>query len=399
MKYNLTGRIDTATAPVVDEQIQEAIDKSAEPVTSLTFDCSALDYISSTGLRIILKYKKLYPEFEVINVSNDVFSVFEMTGFSRIMTIKKALRKINLEECQLLAHGANGEVYKINDEEIVKLSLFAHAEANLVKEMEMAREAFVMGVPTAISFDTVEVSDGRTGIVMEALNSTTLAQQLKEHPEQLDSFIEPYINLFRTTNSIVGAEGQFRDVKRELIKRLYVPQRFLDDATTAVIGELAEALPDGNRLVHCDGHPCNALICGDGSTPNLMLIDMGDFGMGHPIMEILGWSFLMNGPDFSPARFIAPRVLGLDYDFTRLLIRKMLACYLNITDEATLDYAVEAAAYVGTLRLVILDMVRIKTEDKKARTRTMAAGIVEHKQDILDAIRFLTDLIDKQIIK
>lgn len=399
MKYNLTGRIDTATAPVVDEQIQEAIDKSAEPVTSLTFDCSALDYISSTGLRIILKYKKLYPEFEVINVSNDVFSVFEMTGFSRIMTIKKALRKINLEECQLLAHGANGEVYKINDEEIVKLSLFAHAEANLVKEMEMAREAFVMGVPTAISFDTVEVSDGRTGIVMEALNSTTLAQQLKEHPEQLDSFIEPYINLFRTTNSIVGAEGQFRDVKRELIKRLYVPQRFLDDATTAVIGELAEALPDGNRLVHCDGHPCNALICGDGSTPNLMLIDMGDFGMGHPIMEILGWSFLMNGPDFSPARFIAPRVLGLDYDFTRLLIRKMLASYLNITDEATLDYAVEAAAYVGTLRLVILDMVRIKTEDKKARTRTMAAGIVEHKQDILDAIRFLTDLIDKQIIK
>lgn len=399
MKYNLTGRIDTATAPVVDEQIQEAIDKSAEPVTSLTFDCSALDYISSTGLRIILKYKKLYPELEVINVSNDVFSVFEMTGFSRIMTIKKALRKINLEECQLLAHGANGEVYKVNDEEIVKLSLFAHAEANLVKEMEMAREAFVMGVPTAISFDTVEVSDGRTGIVMEALNSTTLAQQLKEHPEQLDSFIEPYINLFRTTNSIVGAEGQFRDVKRELIKRLYVPQRFLDDATTAVIGELAEALPDGNRLVHCDGHPCNALICGDGSTPNLMLIDMGDFGMGHPIMEILGWSFLMNGPDFSPARFIAPRVLGLDYDFTRLLIRKMLACYLNITDEATLDYAVEAAAYVGTLRLVILDMLRIKTEDKKARTRTMAAGIVEHKQDILDAIRFLTDLIDKQIIK
>ena len=399
MKYNLTGRIDTATAPVVDEQIQEAIDKSAEAVTSLTFDCSALDYISSTGLRIILKYKKLYPEFEVINVSNDVFSVFEMTGFSRIMTIKKALRKINLGECQLLAHGANGEVYKINDEEIVKLSLFAHAEVNLVKEMEMAREAFVMGVPTAISFDTVEVSDGRTGIVMEALNSTTLAQQLKEHPEQLDSFIEPYINLFRTTNSIVGAEGQFRDVKRELIKRLYVPQRFLDDATTAVIGELAEALPDGNRLVHCDGHPCNALICGDGSTPNLMLIDMGDFGMGHPIMEILGWSFLMNGPDFSPARFIAPRVLGLGYDFTRLLIRKMLACYLNITDEATLDYAVEAAAYVGTLRLVILDMVRIKTEDKKARTRTMAAGIVEHKQDVLDAIRFLTDLIDKQIIK
>lgn len=398
MIYHLIGRIDTATAPVVDKQIQEVISNSPEPVTTITFDCSGLDYISSTGLRIVLKYKKTYPGTEVINVSNDVYNVFEMTGFSRIITVKKALRKINLDECHMLAHGANGEVYKINDEEIVKLSIFANGEEGLIEEMNMAREAFVMGVPTAISFDTVEVSDGRKGIVLEALNSTTLAQYLKDHPEQLDRFIEPYIDLFRTTNSIVGEEGQFRRVKQELMGQLNVPERFLDDDTIKVIWELADALPESNRLVHCDGHPCNALLCGDGTDTKLMLIDMGDFGMGHPIMEVIGWAFLMNGPDYSPARFIAPRVLGLDADFTKTLFRRMIASYLHITDESTLDRAVEASAYVGTLRLVILDQKRIKDIEKRQRTITMAAAMVEHRQDILDAIAFLTDLIDKNIL-
>lgn len=56
MIYNLTGRIDTAVAPKVENLIQEAISNASEPVTNLIFDCSALDYISSTGLRIVLKY-------------------------------------------------------------------------------------------------------------------------------------------------------------------------------------------------------------------------------------------------------------------------------------------------------------------------------------------------------
>lgn len=213
MTYNLTGRIDTANAPKVDELIQEAIDKATEPITSLTFDCSALVFISSTGLRIVLKYKKLYPSLEVINVSNDVYSVFEMTGFSRIITVKKAMRTINLDECILLGRGGNGEVYKINDEEIIKLCLRQEDEQKLIEEMNLAREAFVLGVPTVISFDTAKVNDGRTGIVMEAINPDTYSSWLTEHPDEIETYMQQYVDLFKTTNAIEVMPGQFRSAK------------------------------------------------------------------------------------------------------------------------------------------------------------------------------------------
>ena len=114
----LIGRLDTANATAVDAQIAQEI---TAQTTAITFDCSELEYISSTGLRIVLKYKKQFPELEVVNVSPDVYNVFEMTGFSRILTVKKALRKIDLTKCQMLAEGANGAVYKVSDEEIVKI--------------------------------------------------------------------------------------------------------------------------------------------------------------------------------------------------------------------------------------------------------------------------------------
>lgn len=56
MIYNLTERIDTAVASKVENLIQETISNASEPVTNLIFDCYALDYISSAGLRIVLKY-------------------------------------------------------------------------------------------------------------------------------------------------------------------------------------------------------------------------------------------------------------------------------------------------------------------------------------------------------
>lgn len=391
----LTGRIDTTVAPKIDNNISEELTKLGTEPLELVFDCSELDYISSSGLRIILKYKKLYPQLVLNNVSNDIYNVFEMTGFTNIIMVRKALRRINLEECQRLARGANGEVYKINDEEIVKLSLFAEREDELIEEMNTARKAFIMGVPTMISYDEVIVSDGRKGIVMEALNSTTLAQHLKDYPEDLDSYIEPYINLFRTTNAIVTEPGEFRSTKQKLLAVLQSPGNFIGEELTAEIKTLIEALPDGLNLIHADGHPSNALLCGDSDSRNLMLIDMGDLSAGHPIFEIIGWAFLMNGTEYSPAHIIGPMALGLDYDFLQKMFRKMIASYLQLTDKDTIDHAVEAAAYVGVLRLICMDQVRNLPPEKQQRTIRMTNATIEHRQDVLDSIAFLTDIIDK----
>ncbi|MGN1171894.1 MAG: STAS domain-containing protein [Lachnospiraceae bacterium] len=79
------GRLDTLTAPELEKEMQESI----AGVTDLIFDFEALEYISSAGLRVLLRLMKQMKQRMVIrNVNELVSEVFEVTGFSDIFTIE-----------------------------------------------------------------------------------------------------------------------------------------------------------------------------------------------------------------------------------------------------------------------------------------------------------------------
>ncbi len=83
----LTGRLDTSSSPELEKKLQEAIGG----VTALTFDLSALDYISSAGLRVLLSAQKVMNkqgQMKVIHVSDVIMEIFEVTGFTDILTIE-----------------------------------------------------------------------------------------------------------------------------------------------------------------------------------------------------------------------------------------------------------------------------------------------------------------------
>ena len=84
----ITGWLDTQTAP----QLGEALSQLDDNVTSLVFDFSKLEYISSAGLRqVVVAYTKMAGKdgFKLINVSNEVFDVFRLTGFDQKIQIEK----------------------------------------------------------------------------------------------------------------------------------------------------------------------------------------------------------------------------------------------------------------------------------------------------------------------
>ena len=84
----ISGWLDTQTSP----QLGEALSKLDDSVTSLVFDFSKLEYISSAGLRqVISAYKKMAGKdgFKIINVSEEVFDVFRLTGFDQKIQIEK----------------------------------------------------------------------------------------------------------------------------------------------------------------------------------------------------------------------------------------------------------------------------------------------------------------------
>ena len=115
----LEGRIDSGNSSDVENEIHEAIgDKKP---ASVILDASALEYISSAGLRVILRLRKDNPTLRVINVSSEVFEVFEMTGFTEMMSVEKAYRQVSVEGCEEIGRGANGTIYRIDKDNVVKV--------------------------------------------------------------------------------------------------------------------------------------------------------------------------------------------------------------------------------------------------------------------------------------
>lgn len=83
----LAGRLDTATAPELEAELDGCINDAKD----LVFDFAGLDYISSAGLRVILKAQKTMNKqgsMKLINVNESIMEVFDITGFADILTIE-----------------------------------------------------------------------------------------------------------------------------------------------------------------------------------------------------------------------------------------------------------------------------------------------------------------------
>ena len=84
---SLTGRLDTTTAPELEKELKDSLDG----VSALTLDFSGLEYISSAGLRVLLAAQKIMNkqgEMKVAHVNETIMEIFEVTGFSDILTIE-----------------------------------------------------------------------------------------------------------------------------------------------------------------------------------------------------------------------------------------------------------------------------------------------------------------------
>lgn len=396
MIIELKGHLDTSKIPEAKKSIDAQL-AGINPAEHIVIDCTELDYISSSGLRVLLVIKKMFSDMEVINVSNNVYSVFEVTGFTRIFDVRKALRKIDLTECELIGEGGNGAVYRINEEEIVKVSKHSRGEDTLVHESEQVREAFLMGIPTVISFDTVDCGDGRKGIVMEALNSQSLGAYLSANSDSMDEIVPKYVELFRQANSVEVETPLFRNTKEWLRSLINLPQRIVNEEEAAMLSGLLDEIPDSNHFVHFDGHAGNILMHGSQDDRSLMLIDFGDSGTGHPILEIAGWGFVMLEPDFGQGDDQQRKITGMSREVCQQFSRRILAEMFHTTDEVEIEDLLHKASLVARLKSAFvaqywyaaLPSGKFKTFMKKLVDETITLV-----PEIREAIRYFVNLVE-----
>ena len=280
-KITLCGRLDTSCSAQTKTDIDRFLSTSA-PIRSLTVDAEQLEYLSSSGLRILLSLAKQFKDFKVTGVNADVYDVLSMTGFVKIMTVERALRQMSIEGCQMIGVGGVGTVYRVDGDTIIKVFREGTTMDEVRKEITMSKEAFVLGMPTAISFDVVKVGS-QYGLVYELLNADTLSSLVKREPERIDEFARQYATLFHQLHDIeVPVGSSVPNAIDHERKQLQHVRRYFPDEGIDLLLQILDAIPESNRLLHLDLQIKNAMMQGN----ELMLIDMGEVGYGHPVLDL-----------------------------------------------------------------------------------------------------------------
>ena len=376
----LSGHIDSANAAAVEAAINDI--RSQNPHSSIVFDCDKLEYISSAGLRVVLRVKKAVNDTSLINVSAEVYDIFDMTGFTEMMEIKKAYRVLSVEGCEVIGQGANGKVYRIDSDTIVKVYLNPDALPEIHRERELARAAFVLGVPTAIPYDVVRIQGGGYGSVFELLNASSFAKLLVSGEKTSDEIAAMSVELLKLIHSTVVKPGIMPDMKQTAVGWAEFLKDYLEAPQYEKLHRLITSVPDDDHMMHGDYHIKNVMLQNGES----LLIDMDTLCHGHPVFELAsmfnaycGYSELDHG--------IVKDFLGIDYDTSRGLWLKMLSLYLGTNDEQVISSIEKKAQIVGYTRMMRRAIRRNALETEAGR-----ATIAHYREKLAELLAGIDDL-------
>lgn len=291
MKHNLDNNvltiylsdvIDANTSSQIEEEIFSIL--SSNTYSKLILDFDEVTYVSSAGLRVILKIKKHTNEVEIINVSRDVYDVFEMTGFIEIMSIKKGLRKLVLEDAEEIGRGANGKVYRYKGDMVVKVYYSKQVTLEEIQnEINLAKKAFVMGIPTAIPFDIVKVGE-YFGSVFELINAKSLANLINEDPTKLEQYIIEFVEFLKNIHNIQISDNSVPSIVPTCHTWVNYVKDLLDAPRAAKLIKMVDEIPALNTMLHGDYHVKNVMI----QNGEMILIDMDTVCKGSILFELSG---------------------------------------------------------------------------------------------------------------
>ncbi len=273
------GELNSYNADVMEKEIDEVL--SSSKFQTLNLDFAKLHYISSAGLRIILKIKQKHDDSHVINANLDVYDVLQMTGFTNIMDVKKAMREMSVEGAEIIGEGFFSTVYRIDKDTIIKVFNRTSDEKQIERELKLAKQAFVLGIPTAISFDIVKVKD-KLGVRFEMLDCMSLKNAFIKYPEKYDELLNKYVDLLKKINTTECFDPSVPSIKKFFIEKVDAIKHLLDEAHYEKLLGLMKSVPERSTFVHGDCHFKNIMVQGE----DFLLIDMDTLSVGHPIFEL-----------------------------------------------------------------------------------------------------------------
>ena len=287
-------------------------------------------------------------------------------------------KEISVDGCELLGSGAKGEVYRYDEELVIKVFNENNTYADVEQEIAKARKAFILGIPTAISFGIVSVGR-RYGAMFEMVDSDTVSRCIARSPEQVKVYAGIMADVATVIHGIRALpEDGFPYVYDRVRRYISGGIGMEDEALAAKCMKLIDALPITDTLIHGDFHTGNVFM----QKGEPLLIDMDRVSMGHPITELsdLYYFYVILGED-DPS--VVERFMGFSYDTSKKFFDHFLKQYLKTEDEERLREVTLKASLIGYSRHIKKYRKNCEHSDKDKKR-------IDH---CIDRIREITDSI------
>ena len=369
----LEGVVDAANAHELEQKVFTLMREHPDGVP--VFDADGLDYIASGGLRVLMKVRKAVGGgTEIRNVSPVIYEILETTGFTDIFRVKKKMREISVEGCDIIGRGFYGTVYRLDPDTIVKVYSSPESLPLIENERKMAKMAFVHGIPTAISYDIVKVGNSY-GSVFELLKAQTMNDMLAAAPERADELVRTFANTMKTVHAVELAPGTLPSAKENWLGYLdtILERGYISEMQHARIRELLCGLPESCGVVHGDFHMKNVMI----SDWEPLLIDMDTMTQGNPIFDLQGVYVAYRAfEEDEPGNTMA--FLGISSEQGDFVWHKTIEYYFDTGDAEKLTRNENRIRLVAAVRfLQLIGMSDLKTNE-------LAATRIRHTRENID---------------
>ncbi len=340
----LPERVDTVNASALGDEMTAAL--SENPHGSVILNAEKLQYISSAGLRAVLRVKKAEKDMKIVGVCAEVYEIFDMTGFTELMPIEKAYRRLSVEGCDIIGKGAKGTVYRYNADTILKVYKNPDSLPDIKRERELARRAFVLGIPTAISYDVVKVGESY-GSVFELLDARSYSDLIAAEPDKTEEYAAECASLLRKIHETEVRAEDMPDVKKTVRSWADAASPFLAEEDAKKLYALIEAVPDRMTMLHCDFHTNNVMSQGG----EAILIDMDTLSHGHPVFELANVYITYVGfGETDPT--VVEKFLGMPYSLAGRIWNAFLPAYLGTTDPEKQEEVEKKVRLLSCVRLL-----------------------------------------------
>ncbi|MBQ4430160.1 MAG: phosphotransferase, partial [Synergistaceae bacterium] len=129
------------------------------------------------------------------------------------------MREISIEGCELIGSGASGDVYRLDDEIVVKVYKKPDTLGKIQQEQYLSRRAFIKGIPTVIPFGIAKVGEKYSSL-FEIANAQTLSAYISGHLQELDSITAKYADFLNVFHSVEFSPDEVPSAKDVYISNL-----------------------------------------------------------------------------------------------------------------------------------------------------------------------------------